>query len=162
MQAAARDGLSSSGARLQRDAGYAMIALLGVLLILAVLAAIAMSSLSGRTPGRGTAGLGGLSVTTAPPAGAPDAAQAAACEADYQTVTAAIEDYRALNGALPPAGTAWTAGSSTGGPYLGSWPSDPRFTLQWDGAQLNVLPATGQPSHGSAGSSSPPTGCLAL
>ena len=144
------------------EEGVTMIGLLTVLLILGVLAAIAMSRLSGLPSTTTATTIEPGSAATSPALGAtPNAALVAACEADFRAIEVAIDSYRAINGSAPPAGTAWTQESSLGIRYLMAWPSDPHFSISWDGAQLSVVPALGTASRGSMGSSSPPSGCYA-
>ena len=153
---------SSPGPGTPNDEGVSMIGLLMVLLILGVLAAIAMSQLSGLPSTTTATTLEPGSAVTVPALGAtPNAALVAACEADYRAIEVAIDSYRAINGSAPPAGTAWSEESSLGIRYLAAWPSDPHFSISWDGAQLSVVPALGTASRGSMGSSSPPSGCYA-
>jgi hypothetical protein len=88
-------------------------------------------------------------------------AERAACQADFTAIITAASDYRALNGANPPAGTAWATSTSAGGPFIQSWPSVAHaFSLTWNGAIVSVVPAKGRASHGSIGTTSPPTGCF--
>jgi type II secretory pathway pseudopilin PulG len=140
-----------------------MIGILLVVVILGILATIVLA-VQGSTSPKGTNGAASQGTTTTAPQSVGSAAQESAisaCEADYQTVNSALQTYRTLKGTEPAAGSAWaTAGA--GGALLASWPTDPQyFTITWDGTQLSVIPAKGTASHGSVGTSTPPTGCFA-
>jgi hypothetical protein len=89
-------------------------------------------------------------------------AAVSSCEADYLSVSTAVQTYNIENGSNPPAGTNWATLTSNFGPFLQSWPSDPKyFTIIWSGKSVDVIPAKGAASHGSTGTSTPPTGCYA-
>jgi hypothetical protein len=105
----------------------------------------------------------GSAVTTSPTNIAGPAQQAAVstCRSDFDSVNAALQAFRTLNGALPPAGTAWATAATQGGPYFSAWPSSSTFTIEWNGSVLSVVPNVGTPSSGSSGTSAPPTGCFA-
>ena len=141
-----------------------MVATLLVVVILGVLAAMVFSRHSPST----TAGPG-VSTTPGPTATLPSSEGAGinlavrtACEADFQIVTAALMAYRALNGASPSPGSAWATSSTNGGPFLKAWPGQSHFfSITWNGTVLGVVPATGDSSLASAGTSSPRTGCYA-
>jgi hypothetical protein len=142
--------------------------LLGILLtviVLGVMVAIMFTTLGGSPSSTGsTTTIPGVTVTTAPktPASGADEAAIAACQANFQAIETALADYRALNGSLPAAGTKWATATSHGGPFMQAWPENPiYYAITWDGAQLNVSPARGATSHGTAGTSSPKTGCFA-
>ena len=137
------------------DRGVSMVATLAVVVILGILATIALAAQNGPSPSNTsnpTPNGTNANATTTPtsPASASQESTIAACQADYQSVAIAIGAYRALNGSAPPSGTAWASSTSLGGPFLGSWPSDPAsFTIQWNGSILSVVPARGAVSHGS-------------
>ena len=143
--------------------GFAMIATLIVVVILAILVALTLSLSGGNTPkSSGNATL--RTTTTIPKSIAAGAQQAtvAACEANFETVRTALATYRALNGVNPPAGTAWATSAANGGPLLTAWPSNAKsYAITWNGLTLDVVPAKGVASHGSFGTASPLTGCLA-
>jgi hypothetical protein len=89
-------------------------------------------------------------------------AAVSSCEANYDTVSTAIQTYSAENGTNPPAGLAWATSTASNGPFLQSWPSDPKYyAIVWNGVSISVVPVKGVASHGSIGTSSPPTGCYA-
>ena len=126
--------------------GFTLVATLLLVVILGVLAAVV---LSGKHP------------TTTTGTGA-DFAARAACESDFLAVTAALNDYRTLNGAAPSSGISWATAKAHGGPYLTTWPGQTRyFSISWNGAILSVVPTTGASSHGNVGTRSPKTGCYA-
>jgi hypothetical protein len=141
------------------------VALLGILLtvaILGVMVYIALTLDQSPPPSPGGSTSANATSTSAPTVGAENQqATVSACEADFATVDTAVSTYRSLNGTDPPAGERWATSAALGGPFLQSWPSDPRhFALVWNGSQLSVVPIKGAASHGSFGSSSPPTGCF--
>jgi type II secretory pathway pseudopilin PulG len=144
------------------ERGITMIATMSVVLILGVLAVIAISGTQPSTPAGPSVGGSGTTTTvpTSPSNGASVAALAA-CKADFESVTAALQTYRTLNGASPPSGSAWISSPTNGGPFLQSWPTNTSFSLTWSGASLSVIPSKGRASHGSFGTSSPKTGCFA-
>jgi hypothetical protein len=81
---------------------------------------------------------------------------------NYLAIETVLGEYRALNGALPPAGSAWATSPTHGGPYLQQWPESVRYyTITWNGDELSVSPARGVASHGSYGTHTPVTGCFA-
>lgn len=143
-----------------------MLGTLLTLIILGVMAVIMLNTLGGSPSGTGTTTtIPGVTTTTAPStakSGAREAA-ASACKVNYQAIETALADYRSLNGSLPPAGAAWATAATKGGPYLQVWPeSAPYYSINWNGAQLSVIPVRGAPSHGSDGTSSPQSGCFAV
>ncbi|MFI5035763.1 MAG: hypothetical protein ACHQFZ_06120 [Acidimicrobiales bacterium] len=142
----------------------AMVATLMVVVILAVMVSIALSAGSGPTPHGTSVANGPTTSTTAASNASQDfrSARVSQCQADYQSLKTALATYRALNGAYPPAGTAWATSSANGGPYLQSWPTDAKhFTISWNGSSLNVVPYRGLAARGSDGSRSPASGCFA-
>lgn len=161
----------SSGAA-QR--GSSLIGLLIVVLILGVMAAVTLGTL-GYTPNSAMTGIpstmpggGAIVATSSTTIGTHSlgnhagATAMAACRADYARVSAAVQNYKKLNGALPPAGTAWAHAATKGGPLLKAWPRVVhRYTIMWNGSTLSVVPVKGTVAHGSVGTSSPPTGCYA-
>jgi len=150
-----------------RESGVAMIGTLAVVIILGILVTIVLSSNHPSTPSTtlGTTSSGAPVTTTTVPQSVGGAAQEAAistCQLDFQAVTTALMDYRALNGAYPAEGIAWATSSAMGGPYMQSWPDGrPYFTISWNGTALGVVPFRGTASHGSIGTSTPVTGCFA-
>lgn len=153
-----RDILRREPANDTAEHGFAMIATLIVVVILGILFAVTLSLSGGNAPkSSGNA-------TTIPKSIAAGAQQAtvSACEASFETVRTALETYRALNGVNPPAGTAWATSAANGGPLLKAWPSNAKsYAINWNGLTLDVVPAKGAASHGSFGTASPLTGCLA-
>jgi hypothetical protein len=145
------------------DRGSSLLGLLFVLLALGIMAAVAVSAVSG--PGSTTPSL--TSPVTSTSAGEPvnvaiQAALTAACVADYQTLSTALQVYSTLHNANPPAGTSWALGVESGSSLIGSWPSDPgHFVLTWNGSELGVTPIRGIASLGSDGGEHPATGCYA-
>ena len=144
--------------------GFTLVATLLVVVILGVLAAMVFSRQShSTTAGPGASTTPGPTSTLPSSVGAgTDLAVRTTCEADFQIVTVALNAYRALNRASPSPGRAWATSSTNGGPFLKSWPGQPRFfSITWNGTVLGVVPATGDSSLASAGTSSPRTGCYA-
>jgi type II secretory pathway pseudopilin PulG len=140
-----------------------MISTLAVVVILGVLVTIVLSTKHPATPS-GAGSSSSLSTTTVPQSVGSGAQEAAisACQLNFQALTTALTDYRALNGAYPAAGTAWATSSTNGGPYLAAWPADVHYySITWNGSILSVLPAKGTASHGSMGTNTPVTGCFA-
>jgi hypothetical protein len=146
------------------DQGYAMVSMLIVVVILGALVTIALAGPHGPTPSV-TVDKGSPSTTAATAqsiAGVVSRAQVSACEADFTSVDTAIGEYRTLNSGSPSPGTAWATSTTSGGPFMQSWPSGaPNFSISWNGSQLSVVPKKGATSHGSYGTSSPATGCFA-
>ena len=141
-----------------------MIATLIVVLILGALVGITLSM--GHSPSPSVSPQGGSPTTTTTLTSnigaVANEATVTACMANYATIESAVQDYRALNGVAPPAGTAWATSSADGGPLLQSWPTDARYyTITWNGSVVSVVPTSGKPSHGSYGTASPSTGCYA-
>ena len=142
-----------------------MLGTLLTVIILGVMVVITFNTL-GRSPsGTGaTTSIPGASTTTQPstPLSGGQEAAIASCHANYQAIETALADYRSLNGSLPAAGIAWATTSANGGPYLQVWPESALYySISWNGAQLSVIPVRGVSSHGSDGSISPKSGCLA-
>ena len=154
--------------RRNSERGVGMISTLAVVVILGVIVTIVIAN--GGTPSTpqtsltGASGPGSGTTTTTGPSTIGNDAKAAAlssCLGNFLIVESAISDYQSLQGAAPPAGTSW-ATSASSGPILESWPSDPPYyTLNWNGYVLSVIPEHGTASHGSTGTSTPPTGCHA-
>jgi hypothetical protein len=145
--------------------GEAGISLVGTLLVVIILGALAGIALSQTTSSPPSTRHGGTTVPSTTPKDVgsdASAASLASCEANFTTVESAVESYLAMNGAKPPAGTAWaTAGA--GGPLLEAWPQVPsQYAISWNGEVLSVVPAHGTPSHGSYGTATPRTGCYAV
>jgi hypothetical protein len=82
-----------------------------------------------------------------------------ACQSDYQSVDRALQLYEAFAAGKPPTGQSWATSTTSGGPYLQEWPSNPAYEITWDGSNLDVVPVHGAPSRGSPGTPTPPTGC---
>ncbi len=155
---------AARGRRSERGVG--MISTLAVVVILGVIVTIVISN--GGTPSTPKTNLSGApsgTTTTGPSSIGSDAKAAAisSCLGNFAIVESAISDYQTLENSTPPAGTTW-ATSSSSGPILQSWPSDPPYyALSWNGHELSVIPGHGGvASHGNTGTSSPPTGCHAV
>jgi hypothetical protein len=155
--------------RRHSECGVGMISTLAVVVILGVLVTIVIAN--GGTPstpqtsltGTSGAGTSGTTTTTGPKTVGNDAKVAAleSCVTNFAIIESAISAYQSLQGATPPAGSAW-ATSASSGPILHSWPSDPPYyTLSWNGHVLSAIPEHGVASHGTTGTTSPPTGCHA-
>jgi hypothetical protein len=144
------------------ESGVAMLSTLVVVIILGVLVTVVLSNSPGS---KSTGGSSSQTTTTLTPKSIGTEAQLAAvsgCEANYTSVATAVSTYSAENGSPPPAGTAWATSTSSGGPFIESWPADPKYySITWNGVSVSVVPAKGVASHGSQGTSSPPTGCYA-
>jgi hypothetical protein len=148
------------------ERGVAMLSTLIVVIILGVLVTVVLSHSPGSTPASSAGSSAGATTTisTTPQSIGIEAqlAAVASCEADYVSVSTAVQTYNIENGSNPPAGTGWATLTSNFGPFLQSWPSDPKyFTIIWNGAVVEVIPTKGVASHGSTGTSTPPTGCYA-
>ncbi len=140
----------------REDSGIALVATLASLIIVAVLVVLVLSHTS--SPPSIT-----LSPGTTLDASAPTVsrlAEQAACEANFETVSGALNAYVTLHGAYPPAGTAW-ATANADGPLLRAWPSQAGFAITWNGVALEVRPAHGSASVGSDGEVSRHDGCFA-
>jgi hypothetical protein len=86
----------------------------------------------------------------------------ATCLASYTQVETALTYYKALKGGSPPAGTTWATSAAGGDALIESWPSGaPYYSITWNGVEFSVIPKRGTASHGTAGTSTPPTGCYA-
>ena len=141
---------------LREDSGIALVATLASLIIVAILVVLVLSRTSSTPPIT-------LSPGTTLDASAGNVsrlATQAACEANFETVSGALNTYVTLHGANPPEGTAW-ATASTDGPLLRAWPSQSGFAITWNGVALGVRPAHGSASVGSAGEASRHDGCFA-
>jgi type II secretory pathway pseudopilin PulG len=149
-----------------RDQGFTMVATLSVVALLAILVTITLSLNLGTSspPARSTKHSSATTTTTAPKSVASGAtvATTAACEANFLIVNSALQEYRSLNGGDPPAGTTWATTGTDGGSLLEAWPSDPSYTIAWNGRELSVIPTHGAPAHGSLGNQALKTGCYAL
>jgi hypothetical protein len=152
-----------------RERGSSLIAILSVVATLGILVALTLSFTLGATTPTTLAprpsSTGTTSTTTTVPkdvASGASEATLAACQANFAVIESAVQDYEALNGTPPPAGTAWATSGANGGPLMQSWPSAPSaYAINWNGKVLSVIPERGTPSHGSAGSAAPKTGCFA-
>jgi len=151
----------------ETERGSSLLGILSVVATLGILAIIALTFTLGSSPSSPKTSVGGSpgTTTTSGPqdvASEQSVAERVACQANFTVVSTAVTEYRSLNASNPPAGTAWAASASTGGPYMQSWPSGaPAYRLTWNGTTLSVVPTKGIASHGSAGTSSPATGCFA-
>lgn len=149
------------------EQGASLIGLLVVLVVLGVTAAIVVTALPSSTPTTlpttattpTTRAPGGHTTTTTSPS-ILSAALLAACVANVQAVQSAAQTYETLNGLKPPAGSSWATSKAHGGPYLQSWPAPAgHVTVRWNGDTVVAAPAHGRAAVGSAGTSTPPTGC---
>ncbi len=149
-----------------RERGSSLVAILSVVAILGILVALTLSlSLGTSTPTTLEPVHSNATTTTAPKDVASGATEAtlASCEANFTIVESAVENYRALNGSYPPAGTAWATSDANGEQLMQSWPSAPSsYRITWDGHELSVIPVRGAPAQGSFGSQALKTGCYAL
>ncbi|MGB7103985.1 MAG: hypothetical protein WBD82_05255 [Acidimicrobiales bacterium] len=146
------------------DSGIAMLSTLIVVVILGVMVTVVLSESPGKKANTSTGQSAATTTSTTPKSIGTEAQLAAvsSCEANYDTVSTAIQTYNAENGSNPPAGPAWATSTASGGPFLQSWPADPKyFAIVWNGVSISVVPVKGVASHGSMGTSSPPTGCYA-
>jgi hypothetical protein len=116
---------------------FSMVGLLSVLVVLGITAAIAIPALTKGSPtpnaGSGsttttTPGTSAAGTTTESTVGIPSESAIAACQANAQTVAAAVQDYATLHGVSPSAVTPalLTSGSP---PFLQSFPSSPDYTI---------------------------------
>jgi hypothetical protein len=150
-----------------RERGSSLVAILSVVATLGILIALTLSLSLGSSPPPTHApphATAATTTTTAPKdaASGASAATLAACEANFAAIDSAVETYRTLNGAYPPAGTTWATSDAQGGPLLQSWPSGaPSYRLVWNGHELSVVPAQGSSSHGSIGQGPDISGCFA-
>ncbi len=155
--------LRRNASRRRGDEGFSLISLLIVVIILGVMMTLTIDSLDGT----GLPSSPSNATTTLPstPSGANTVitqAQVAACKADFSTIETALVTYLSDNGRPPGAGTTWATSNPNGAPILSAWPSGaPNFTFAWNGTNLEVIPAHGNASYDSLGTSSPPTGCYA-
>jgi type II secretory pathway pseudopilin PulG len=154
---------SVNSERRTSEPGIALLATLVTMLILGVVATIVLTTVPGPTS-KDVGGSSSGTTTTIPQTVASGAQLAAltACKADFQLIQSALDLFRSLNGTLPPPGPTWATSASQGGPFVQSWPSvSDRFSLNWNGTTLSVIPSKGVSSHGSYGTRVPPTGCYA-
>jgi hypothetical protein len=140
-----------------------MISTLAVVIILGIIVTIAISN--GPSSPNSTGGpTAGTTTTTSIKSIGTEANEAAvsSCLGNFTAVSAALATYKALESSSPPAGTAWATSSASGGALLETWPTDaPYYVITWNGVRLNVIPQHGVASHGTQGTSTPPTGCYA-
>lgn len=147
------------------DQGSSLVAILSIVAILGILIALTLSLSLGTSKPPTHPPVESATTTTVPKDVASGATEAtlAACEANFAIVDSAVQTYQALNGAFPPAGTAWATSDANGGPLMQSWPSAPSsYAIAWNGRKLSVIPFRGLPAHGSMGSQTLKTGCYAL
>jgi hypothetical protein len=157
-------GLTRSSRR-GDERGVAMVSTLVTLIVLGVIAGVVVAESSPSKPSPSTQSSGASPTTTTTPQSIGTDTQLAAvsgCEANFSTIATALQAYSAVNGSPPPAGTAWATSTAHGGPFLQSWPTDPAYySITWNGVSESVVPKNGIASHGSTGTTSPPTGCNA-
>jgi hypothetical protein len=142
-----------------------MVSTLAVVVILGIIVTVVISNGSSGPPSAKVGGspVGTTTTTSIKSIGSDATATAVSvCLASYSEVDAALTYYKTLNGASPPAGTAWATTVTGGGALIESWPSGaPYYAITWNGVELSVTPEHGAPSHGTSGESSPRTGCYA-
>lgn len=148
------------------ERGVAMLSTLIVVIILGVIVTVVISEQSSSPPPSGSGTASVATTTTVPTTKTigsdSQASTVSACEANFATMSTAIETYRALHGSAPPAGTAWATSSVGGSPILQSWMSSAvGYEISWNGSVLSVVPTKGAYSYGSYGTSTPQTGCFA-
>jgi len=151
--------------RCRGERGVAMVSTLVTVIVLGVIAGVVVSESSHSKPSPPTNVSGFAATTSTTPQSIGTDTQLAAvsgCEANFTIIASAVQDYSAVNGSPPPAGTAWATSSTNGGAILQSWPTDPQYyAITWNGVSESVIPRKGAASHGSMGTSSPATGCYA-
>jgi type II secretory pathway pseudopilin PulG len=146
------------------ERGVAMLSTLIVVIILGVLATVVLTHSPGSKPASpaNSSIVATTTISTTPKSIGTEAQLAAlsGCASNYLDVSTAVQTYDVENGSMPPAGSAWATSTSGGGPFLQSWPSDPKYyAIDWNGTTIDVIPAKGVASHGSMGTTTPPTGC---
>jgi hypothetical protein len=146
------------------ELGMALVGTLMVVIILGVMVSIALSINPQASPNSGVNGSISGTTTTIPKSIASGANEAAvsACEVNFQAITTALNDYRAVNASSPPPGHLWATSSAKGGPFIQEWPPySLYYNIVWNGVELSVIPGKGPASRGSVGTASPATGCFA-
>jgi len=147
--------------------GASLVGLLAVLVILGGIGAIAALSVQKATPTLPTLPTtpttGQDTTTTSGGSTIPLAALRAACVANVEAVITAAQEYAIANaGATPPGGAGWATAGAHGGPYLQAWPVSAAYAIAWNGRTVVVHARHGRVAVGSAGTSSPPTGCYGV
>ncbi len=141
----------------------ALVGTLMVVIILGVMVSIALS-INPQSPSSSVNGSISGTTTTIPQSIGSGANEAAvsACEINFQAITTALDNYRAVNASSPPPGHLWATSSTKGGPFIQEWPPySLYYNIVWNGVVLSVIPEKGTASRGSVGTPSPATGCFA-
>lgn len=146
------------------ELGMALVGTLMVVIILGVMVSIALS-INPQSPSNSNVNgsISGTTITIPQSIGSgANEAAVSACEINFQAITTALNDYRAVNASMPPPGHLWATSSAKGGPFIQEWPPySLYYNIVWNGVVLSVIPQQGTASRGSVGTASPATGCFA-
>jgi hypothetical protein len=142
-----------------------MLSTLIVVVILGVIVTVVIAEQPSSAPSGSANSTSATTTTTVPTTKTigsdSQASTISACKANFATLSTAVQTYQAIHGESPPPGTTWATASTDGTPILQSWPASAvGYQISWNGAVLSVIPTKGTASHGSFGTSSPPTGCF--